>query len=335
MKAKPERKTTGSGEWTSFGTQPVNVLAHPVIKPLVGTDALDFSMDGQRLNATSFLHLARVDRVSQEVLPNSNAWLFGSQATGLALLDSDIDIVIIGPDLVDAEEKERVSKVEMQINLRKIAHRLKLREGCKEPGQVRVENMVMFARVPIIKCCNKAGRKCDISYGVLGGLGVLRLVTEKMNQYPTLRPMLLVVKQMLRSRNLNDLSSGGLSSYGLFHMILAVISTTGSMVVRENGLGGLLMHILDFYGRKFDPSQMIVKATGVEPAHTKVDKLRVMDMVDSSTEVVKGCTKHKEIIDVFNSAAQVLTCGKCIHITHVLVFKAHLTGHNIQIALMS
>jgi DNA polymerase sigma len=254
--------------------------------------------------------LKYIDRVSQEVFPNSKAWLFGSQATGLALLDSDIDIVIVAPDLFNTKGKDRVSKVEMQANLRKIAQRLKSKEGCQDPGQVKVENMVMFARVPIIKCCNKAGRKCDISYGILGGLDVLRLVKEKMNQHPSLRPMLLIFKQLLRSRNLNDLSSGGLSSYGLFHMILAVVSTTGSVVVREKGLGGLLMHILEFYGRDFVPSQMIVKTTGVEPTSNRVNKLRVMDMLDPSAEVVKGCTKYSEVLAAFASAAQILSCGE-------------------------
>lgn len=273
------------------------------------TELLRFASCSEHYGEDVHQTLKYIDRVSQEVLPNSNAWLFGSQATGLALLDSDIDIVIIGPDLVNARAKERVSKAEMQDKLRRIAHRLKYREGHQDPGHVKVENMVMFARIPIIKCCNKAGRKCDISYGVLGGLEVLRLVTEKMNQYPSLRPILLLCKQLLRSRNLNDLSSGGLSSYGLFHMILAVISTTGSEIVQEKGLGGLLMHILDFYGHKFVPSEMIVKATGIEPAQTTANRLRVMDMLDSSAELVKGCTKHTEIIEVFASAAQILSCG--------------------------
>jgi DNA polymerase sigma len=275
------------------------------------TELLRFAACSEKCGEDVGKTLKYIDSVTQEVLPNSHAWLFGSQATGLALLDSDIDIVIVGPDLVNARTKDRVSKVEMQANLRKIAQRLKSKERNQDPGHVRVESMIMFARVPIIKCCNMAGRNCDISYGILGGLDVLKLVTEKMNQYPSLRPMLLIFKQLLRSRNLNDLSTGGLSSYGLFHMILAVVSTTGSVVVREKGLGGLLMHILEFYGRKFVPSQMIVKATGIESAHNQANRLRVMDMLDSSVEVVKGCTKHTEILEAFASAAHTLSCGKC------------------------
>jgi DNA polymerase sigma len=275
------------------------------------TELLRFAACSEKCGEDVLQTLKYVDSVSQEVLPNSKAWLFGSQATGLALLDSDIDIVIVGPDLLNARVKDRVSKVEMQANLRKIAQRLKSKAGCRDPGHVKVENVVMFARVPIIKCCNRAGRKCDISYGTLGGLDALSLVTEKMKQHPSLRPMLLIFKQLLRSRNLNDLSSGGLSSYGLFHMILAVVSTTGSVIVREKGLGGLLMHILEFYGLDFVPSQMVVKATGVEPAHNQANRLRVMDMLDSSAEVVKGCTKHAEVLEAFASAAQILSRGAC------------------------
>jgi DNA polymerase sigma len=264
--------------------------------------------------------LKYINSLSQELFPDSKALLLGSHATGLALFDSDVDVVIVGPDLFNAQGKGRVSIVDMQTSLQKIAHKLESDEGCDHPGHVKVQSMIMHARVPIIKCFNKAGRKCDISYGIRNGLDALGLVAEKVNQYPSLRPILLSFKQLLRSRDLNDLSSGGLSSYGLFHMILAVVTTTGSAIEREKGLGGLLIHILEFYGRNFVPGHMIVKVTGVEPAYTQANRhlvgftysnrLRVMDMLDPSIEVVKGCTKHTEILAVFASAAHILGCGE-------------------------
>ena len=71
-----------------------------------------------------------------------------------------------------------------------------------------------------------------------------------------------------------------------------------------------MMHILELYGRNFVPSEMIVKATGVESTSNLINRLRVMDMLDFSKEVVKGCTKHTEILAAFASAAQILSCGE-------------------------
>ena len=248
--------------------------------------------------------LRHVQALANSLIPgNTEAHLYGSQATGLAVKDSDIDIVILS-----GLEGEKVSKDKMKDALKKLASSIE----CKVTGGrvLRVENTILDARVPIIKCRNFAGRSCDISFGVRHGLIAINSIKEKMKMYPSLRPLILVLKQILKSRDLNDLGTGGLSSYALMHLVLSVVSTSGSAVVRKDGLGGLLIHFLEFYGLEFDPANMVIDCKGVcvRDGNSKT-RLIVLDMMDSSTELAKGSHQFREVLNVFASAAQALTSG--------------------------
>ena len=171
--------------------------------------------------------------------------------------------------------------------------------------------MILNARIPIIKCCNKSGRLCDISFGTTSGLSSVRVVREKVAEYPHLRPILLVLKQYLKSQNLNEPHSGGLSSYALFHMILSLLNTSGSSVVQTDGLGGLLLHFLDFFGRKFDPTTMTVGPTGILDKPSSSRALTILDMMDASKEVAKSASKYQAVLTSFDTALATLTRGAC------------------------
>jgi non-canonical poly(A) RNA polymerase PAPD5/7 len=45
--------------------------------------------------------------------------------------------------------------------------------------------------------------------------------TSQVRSFPPLRPLVLVLKTYLKAANLNDVASGGLSSYSLTNMAIA------------------------------------------------------------------------------------------------------------------
>jgi len=70
-------------------------------------------------------------------------------------------------------------------------------------------------------------------------------------EFPTLRPLTLVLKQFLLDRGLLTAYTGGLSSYCLFLMITRYLQEQSSS---WGDTGSLLMGFLDFFGNLFDPS---------------------------------------------------------------------------------
>lgn len=81
------------------------------------------------------------------------------------------------------------------------------------------------AKCPIIKLADKqsGGVKVDISFNRENGIYAVRLVKQLMGRFPELRPMLFVLKQFLKSRQLHETYTGGVSSYLLTIMIVSFL----------------------------------------------------------------------------------------------------------------
>jgi hypothetical protein len=120
------------------------------------------------------------------------------------------------------------------------------------------------ARVPVVNivCANSAMR-ISVLFDVSGPgqkgrvLETTKLMAELVEEFPLLRPLTLVLKQLLVERGLNDPYSGGLSSFGLVLLIAFILqrrrSRNGSSEVSEE-LGHALEEFLRFFGDEFDPS---------------------------------------------------------------------------------
>ena len=160
------------------------------------------------------------------MIPNASAHLFGSQAAGLALPDSDIDIVVLSPEIPDCRV-EPDSKFTVIKFMRLVAEAI---DAVNPGANIHVEQMISNASVPILKCITQSGRKCDLSFGVQGGLHAAKLMKSEVEATPAVRPILLILKQLLKEKDLNEVYRGGVSSYGLFHMVLCYFSTVNGKV---------------------------------------------------------------------------------------------------------
>lgn len=146
--------------------------------------------------------------------------------------------------------------------------------------------------------CDSGLLAVDISFEAPnhGGLASSRYALETMSRWPETTPLMLVLKEMLVQRNLNEPFTGGLSSYSLLLLVITAMQQAGVAPVESPGafqgprsfervspvgqslasrirdcralgvdedddddaLGYLLTFFLDFFGRHFDPTTQVV-----------------------------------------------------------------------------
>lgn len=78
------------------------------------------------------------------------------------------------------------------------------------------------ARVPIMKATLRSKGldfKADISMGVKNAADAIGLICQHVSQTPMVRPLVLVLKALLRNAKLNEVYTGGISSYVLFNLV--------------------------------------------------------------------------------------------------------------------
>ena len=125
--------------------------------------------------------------------------------------------------------------------------------GIADPHTIRVLDK---ASVPIIKLTDRESQvKVDISFNMQSGVEAAKLIKSYKRKYPVLEKLVLVLKQFLLQRDLNEVFKGGISSYSLILMCISFLQLhprqTESFMDTSN-LGVLLMEFLELYGRKFN-----------------------------------------------------------------------------------
>lgn len=177
----------------------------------------------------------RIEAVVHTIWPNAVVEIFGSFRTGLFLPTSDIDLVVLG-----LWEKLPLRTLETELIARGIA----------EPSSVRVLDK---ASVPIIKLTDRESQvKVDISFNMQSGVQSAELIKDYKQQYPLLAKLVLVLKQFLLQRDLNEVFTGGISSYSLILMCISFLQLHPRQIHNEANLGVLLLEFFELYGRKFN-----------------------------------------------------------------------------------
>ncbi|TYG82237.1 hypothetical protein ES288_D01G071300v1 [Gossypium darwinii] len=175
--------------------------------------------------------------VIKYIWPACRPEVFGSFRTGLYLPTSDIDVVILESGIKNP-----------QTGLYALSRALSQR------GIAKKMQVIAKARVPIIKFVEKkSGVAFDISFDVDNGPKAAEFIKEAVLKWPQLQPLCLILKVFLQQRDLNEVYSGGIGSYALLAMIIAMLQNLSeSRAYPEHNLGMLLVHFFDFYGRKLN-----------------------------------------------------------------------------------
>lgn len=122
--------------------------------------------------------------------------------------------------------------------------------------------------VPVIKLNTKKSSEAsfhvslDISFSSHRhqGLEASELNVSLMREYPSLRPIVLVLKQFLTRRGLCEVFTGGMSSYALLLLTARFLQEQSQNTTTD--IGASLLGILDFYGNHLQPS-----VTGISVAN--------------------------------------------------------------------
>lgn len=179
----------------------------------------------------------RIERIIKELWPTSDVQIFGSFSTGLYLPTSDIDLVVFG-------KWERPPLHELEQALRK--------HNVAEPFSIKVLDK---ATVPIIKLTDQETEvKVDISFNVETGVKAASFIKDYVKKYPVLPYLIFVLKQFLLQRDLNEVFTGGISSYSLILMVISFLQLHPRIDARNpnENLGVLLIEFFELYGRHFN-----------------------------------------------------------------------------------
>ncbi|XP_031137432.1 terminal nucleotidyltransferase 4B [Sander lucioperca] len=179
----------------------------------------------------------RIKGVIYDLWPSAEVQVFGSFSTGLYLPTSDIDLVVFG-------KWETLPLWTLEEALRK--------RNVADENSIKVLDK---ATVPIIKLTDSFTEvKVDISFNVKSGVKAARLIKEFKEKYPVLPYLVLVLKQFLLQRDLNEVFTGGIGSYSLFLMAVSFLQLhyRDDVCSPNINIGVLLIEFFELYGRHFN-----------------------------------------------------------------------------------
>ena len=255
--------------------------------------------------------LEKIQNNINKINTDFKAKLYGSRATNLSLMWSDIDIVIIK----DSKNDENNNIVETKYDFLQ-----KLYEYLNEDVSF-VENIkyINKAKVPIIKI--KASKEYDnvmiditIQTKEHFGLKCVNLVKKLIQKYEHLEPLLFPLKTLLKISELNDPYNGGLSSYALILMIVNFLEKYKNINMYDNNnIGNLFYQFLYFYGGRLDTNYIDFNNTGNNTKINKSPFICIIDPLNKDNNVTKSSFKFLDIKFLFLMALQIINepcfCG--------------------------
>jgi len=153
----------------------------------------------------------RITNVINQYLPTASVDVYGSYKTGLYLPTSDIDLIVHSKD----RRPWRPDELEAYMLILRDAfcrHRVCTQEGIQ---------IINGATVPIIKLTDRrTDVKVDMSFNMNNGVRSAQLILHYLEVYPSLKYLVYVLKQYLLQLNLNEVWTGGISSYSLILMLV-------------------------------------------------------------------------------------------------------------------
>ena len=191
--------------------------------------------------------VTRVTRIIQSKWPDTNVVVVGSFNYGLYLPVSDVDLVVFGkwtsPPLYLVEQEVRKADIAVKKSL----------------------VVVDKTSVPIIKFTDrKTEVKVDISFNVESGLQSAQIIKSYLNHYPVLAKLVLIIKQFLYQRNLNEVNSGGINAYCLILLVVSFLQHHPRIRTdsEDANLGVLLTEFFELYGRNFNYQKVGIRVDG-------------------------------------------------------------------------
>ena len=268
--------------------------------------------------------MARVRGLIQTVYPSATVQVFGSYETKLYLPSSDLDIVV------------------QDASLRIPDCLFTLAQVFETEGFAEKIEVIDKARVPIIKLVEKRARiPIDISFNMDSGpesAELIKTVLQDTYLGETIRSLMLLLKQFLTQRYMNEVYLGGLGSYALVLMIITFLKihplVQSKQLNLSQNLGILFLEFLDYYGHQFSYFSCAID-WGYDLSPRLVPKqkpiggfqrgnygyFQLMDPQDRENDVTRGSFAYNAIKIAFMKAYTRLTSLMCEYMDRVRMYE--------------
>lgn len=159
--------------------------------------------------------ISKVSSAMKQLWPSAEIKVFGSVAAKLHTKKSDIDLVVCFPD----NFQYLINNIGTIPFIQVLANYLE-REAT---NTLRINAVHLYAQVPVIKVsCLNSDIPIDISINGHhhSGLSSTEMILTIQHFLKPLSPLLILIKEYMKNKDLNDAYRGGLSSYGIFLLVL-------------------------------------------------------------------------------------------------------------------
>ncbi|CAF0799919.1 unnamed protein product [Didymodactylos carnosus] len=246
----------------------------------------------------------RIKSVIHEHVPNAI----------LYLPRSDLDLLVYSVDQRNWKDDELYS-------LMKTLKDAFCKCGISTEGNINVLN---YASTPIIKLVdNETELRVDMSFNMNNGVRSAHLISKYLKEFPLLRYLVFVLKQYLVQHDLNEVWTGGISSYSLILMLVNFFQLHCNPDIEQfhMNLGDLLIRFLELYGLVFNygkfgikvqTSDVSNKRNGYIPkdelftkfncGHRSTGLLCIVDPFNENNDIGKASYKTVEIKNAFRNA---------------------------------
>ncbi|KAJ9537672.1 hypothetical protein OSB04_030405 [Centaurea solstitialis] len=256
-----------------------------------------------------------VSDVIKYIWPKCKVEVFGSFKTGLFLPSSDVDnLWFLAPQMVILDSNIRTPQMGLHALSRALSQR----------GVAKKIQVIAKARVPIIKFVERrSGISFDVSFDMENGPKAAEYIQEAISKWPPLRPLCLILKVFLQQRELNEVYSGGIGSYALLAMLIAMLrNSLETQAYPEHNLGVLLVTFFDMYGRKLNTSDVGISCNDGGTFFSKKSKgflnanrrslISIQDPQAPENDIGKNSFNYFQIKSAFGMACSTLTNTKLI-----------------------
>ena len=204
----------------------------------------------------------------RKILSTNGLTLLGSRSTGLAVPTSDFNYRagIDSPEKLFTNDTQELAPRAAKSTTRSILKHIW--RGLQESNNITTTELV-FAPVPMFKGKHRA-TGLDIQFQTMSPSQESQQYTAAyLSEFPSLRPLYILIRHFLEIRDLTAVSRGGLGSYTILMMIVAALKHSRGEFPPDD-LGGQLLHVLDFYGNanlyetgfSVDPPRTFTKTGG-------------------------------------------------------------------------
>ncbi|SOV17650.1 nucleotidyltransferase, putative [Plasmodium gaboni] len=240
--------------------------------------------------------LIKLELLVKSLFPQSNMEVFGSYTSGLSLPSSDIDVCIM-----NIKENDLDCLYILAYGL------IKLNIAC----DIRI---IKDARVKILKYMDKElGVQIDICINQKSSKETTDFIIKQMKKYIYLRPLVILLKFFLNSRNLNETYIGGIGSFLLSCMVLHFLqmhtSTFDNNHFNNTYLIKLLIEFFYFYSidYKLHETCAVVRGLGhILPRRLRKEyeyndqRLCFENPIDTSIDIGRNTYRIRYILYLFS-----------------------------------